>query len=79
MEYRAVLTANGLLSAVGYLNATTVSNDAAHEQIFDAVALGGGAGLRVLLDKHSRTNLAIDVGIGRRGNHGLYIAIQETF
>ena len=79
MEYRTVLTANGFVSAVAILNATTVSNDAAHEQLFDAVALGGGLGLRILLDKHSRTNLAIDAAIGRRGARGLYIGIQETF
>ena len=60
-------------------NATTVSNRSAGEQIFDRFAPGGGAGLRLLLNKRSKTNLAFDVGFGERGNRGIYLAIQEAF
>jgi len=34
---------------------------------------------RVLLDKHSRTNLCDDYGVGRDGSRGFYLAIQEAF
>ena len=79
VEYRGTLMQNGLLGWVAFLNATTVSNSQAGESLFDHVAPGGGAGLRVLLNKQSRTNLAFDVGFGEKGHRGVYLAIQEAF
>jgi outer membrane protein assembly factor BamA len=78
-EYRTTLTANGLLGAVAFLNATTVTNTQTGEQLFDSGAIGGGGGLRLLLNKHSRTNLCFDVGFGKDGSHGIYLAVQEAF
>jgi outer membrane protein assembly factor BamA len=78
-EYRTTLTANGLLGAVAFLNATTVTNAQTGEQLFDSGAIGGGGGLRVLLNKRSRTNLCFDVGFGKQGSHGIYLAVQEAF
>ncbi len=78
-EYRGTLTQNGLLGWVAFLNATTVSNRLGGEQLFDHIAPGGGAGLRVLLNKRSKTNLAFDFGIGEKGSRGVYLAIQEAF
>jgi hypothetical protein len=45
------------------------------------MANGGGLeiGLRVLLDKHSRTNLCVDYGVGLDGSRGFYLALQEAF
>jgi hypothetical protein len=79
VEYRGTLSSNGLIGMVLFLNATTVSNPAAHEQLGDAFATGAGFGLRVLLNKRSRTNLCADYGWGQQGSRGFYLAIQETF
>jgi len=42
-------------------------------------ATGGGAGLHVLINKCSTTNLCFDVGFGKQGSTGVYLAIQEAF
>jgi outer membrane protein assembly factor BamA len=79
VEYRGPITKNGLVGWVAFANATTVSNQQAGERIFDHFAPGGGAGLRLLLNKRSKTNLAFDVGFGERRSRGIYLAIQEAF
>ena len=79
LEYRASLTRNNLIGMVVFLNATTVSDRTSGQRLFDRVAPGGGAGLRVLFSKESRTNLCIDVGFGERGARGLYFGLQEAF
>lgn len=79
LEYRTTLTANGLLGMVAFLNATTVSSRDRGESLFDSVAIGAGTGVRLLLNKRSRTNLCADLGFGKDGSHGFYIAVQEAF
>ena len=79
VEYRTNLMANGLLGMVAFLNATTVSSQDHDEQLFDSLAIGGGAGLRLLLNKRSRTNLCADLGFGKNGSVGFYLAVQEAF
>lgn len=78
-EYRATLTRNGLLGMVVFVNTTTISNLQNDERLFESAALGAGAGLRVLVNKHSRTNLCFDVGVGKQGSYGVYLAVQEAF
>jgi len=79
IEYRTTLTANGLLGMVAFLNTTTLSNSESGERLFDDFAPGAGAGLRVLLNKRSKTNLCFDIGFGRAGSRGVYLAVQEAF
>ncbi len=79
IEYRSTLTANGLIGIVAFLNSTTVSNAELDQPLFSSVAPGAGAGLRVLLNKRSRTNLCADYGFGKAGSRGFYLAIQEAF
>jgi hypothetical protein len=79
VEYRGTLTRNGLLGMVAFLNTTTVTNLDSGEHLFDSFATGGGAGLRLLINKRSKTNLCFDVGFGKQGSHGVYLAIQEAF
>ena len=79
MEYRGTLTPNGLLGFVAFLNTTTVDNRDAGKKLFDDFAPAAGFGLRVLLNKHSRTNLISDYGWGKEGSRGLYLGIQEAF
>jgi hypothetical protein len=71
--------ANGLLGMVAFLNATTVSSTDRGENLFESVAIGGGAGLRLLLNRRSRTNLCADLGFGKDGSRGFYLAVQEAF
>jgi hypothetical protein len=79
VEYRATLTRNGLIGMVGFLNATTVGSAFVHEPLFDHASIGGGVGLRVRLQKRSRTNLCLDYGIGQLGSRAIYFAIGEAF
>ena len=79
IEYRGTLTRNGLVGVVVFLNTTTATNLAAGEQLFDSFATGAGAGLRLLINKRSRTNLCFDFAFGKQGSKGVYLAIQEAF
>ena len=79
LEYRAPLMRNDLLGMTAFVNTTTISNRQGGEQLFDNFAPGGGAGLRLLLNKRSRTNLVFDVGFGENGNKGVYLTVQEAF
>jgi hypothetical protein len=78
-EYRGTLTANGLLGLVLFANATTVSNQSTGEKLFDSLAPAGGAGLRAMFNKRSRTNLCVDFAVGKDGAKGVYLAIQDAF
>jgi hypothetical protein len=79
VEYRGSLMRNGLLGLVAFLNTTTLTNEATGEQLFDSFATGGGAGLRLSINKRSKTNLCLDFGFGKQGSRGVYLAIQEAF
>jgi outer membrane protein assembly factor BamA len=78
-EYRSTVTSNGLIGFVLFANATTVSDVMRGAGLFDSIAPAGGAGLRVLLNKRSKTNLCTDYGWGRSGSRGFYLSIQEAF
>jgi hypothetical protein len=79
IEYRGTLTRNGLLGGVVFMNMTTVDNADVGTKLFEDFAPAAGFGLRVLLNKHSRTNLTADYGWGKDGSRGLYLGIQEAF
>ncbi len=76
-EYRYRITANGLLGGVVFVNAESFS--AAQGTRLQAIQPGFGPGLRVKLNKISKTNIAIDYGIGREGSKGFFINIGELF
>jgi outer membrane protein assembly factor BamA len=79
VEFRSTLTSNELLGYVLFLNGTTVSSQDQGQRLFSNWAPGAGGGLRVLLNKRSRTNLCADYGFGKAGSRGFYLAIQEAF
>lgn len=79
VEYRGPLTDNGLLGMVAFANITSVASRMMQQELFDRWAPGVGVGLRLKVNKHSRTNLAFDIGFGERGNRGIYLAVQEAF
>ena len=77
-EYRFPISAcGGILGGVVFANLTTASNTDKHEKLFDSVAPGYGFGLRVMVDKKSRTNVQIDFGFGKKSG-GVYFGAAET-
>ena len=77
MEYRVQLTRNGLFGAVIFANFESFSNIDTWK--FESIAPAGGVGLRIKLNKYSRTNIAIDYGWGRQGSHGFFINLGEAW
>ncbi len=76
-EYRIQLTRNGLFGMVVFANFESFSN--IDTWTFPSIAPAGGLGLRVKLNKYSRTNIAIDYGWGRQGSHGFFVNLGEAF
>ncbi len=76
-EYRFGITRNRLLGGVVFANAQTVSEVTTNR--FQQVAPAAGVGLRLKMNKVSRTNLAIDYAIGTGGSHGLFFNFGEVF
>ena len=83
-EYRFGITRNRLLGGVVFSNAQSVTElsvmrghvvDGTFEKVVPAV----GAGLRLNLNKSSRTNLAVDYAFGLDGSHGLALNLGEVF
>jgi outer membrane protein assembly factor BamA len=78
-EYRFPISkCSGVLGGVLFVNATTATNPVLDLKLFESIKPGYGFGLRVMADKKSRTNLAIDFGFGDKST-GFYLAASETF
>ena len=77
-EYRFPLGPRGVVGGVVFLNGTTTDNPKLNLQLFESIKAGYGAGLRIMVDKRSRTNLAVDVGFGQK-SFGFYLAASEAF
>jgi len=77
LEYRFPITANKLISGVTFFNMQTANNQF-HTKLFSYWEPGGGAGLRILFNKHTRTNLCLDYGFGK-GSNGVFVGINEAF
>jgi outer membrane protein assembly factor BamA len=78
-EYRFPISMRtGILGGVVFLNGTTTSDRANGIQLMDYIRSGYGGGLRIMLDKASRTRLEIDAGLSHK-SFGFYLAALETF
>ena len=78
-EYRFPITScGGILGGVFFVNAITTDNPVLGIDLFDVIRPGVGTGLRVMIDKASRMNLAVDVGWGHK-SFGFYLNVTETF
>ncbi len=78
-EYRFPISpCGGLWGGVLFINATSANNQIQELDLFQSVKLGYGFGFRLMVDKDSRTNLAIDFGFGEK-SFGFYLAASETF
>jgi Omp85 superfamily domain len=78
-EYRFPISqCGGLFSGVLFVNGTTANNTIQDLKLFDSIKAGYGVGLRIMLDKYSRSNLTLDYGFGEKSS-GFYLAVSETF
>lgn len=78
VEYRFPITRNKFLSGVTFFNIET-TNDNLGTKIFQKWQPAGGAGLRVLFNKATRTNLCLDYAFGKYGAKGLFLGLNEAF
>ncbi|WP_221389658.1 hypothetical protein [Dyadobacter sp. NIV53] len=76
-EYRFALTQNGLLGGVVFANAQSFSNWPSDK--FNRIIPATGLGLRIKVNKTSRTNIAVDYGFGVNGSRGLFVNLGEVF
>ena len=77
-ELRFPILTNKFISGVVFGNLQT-ANDAQGTKLFQQFQPGGGAGLRLLFNKTTRTNLALDYAYGRFGNKGFFLNLNEAF
>jgi len=83
LEYRfrlPILAKNpNLFGGVIFANTTSASARDAEINLFDNWASAVGVGLRIQIQKETRTNLGIDYGWGLNGAGGLFINLTEYF
>jgi len=77
-EYRFPITRNKLISGVCFINMQSASDDF-DKKIYESWEPGGGAGLRILFQKESRTTICIDFGQGKYGSSGIFFGLNEVF
>lgn len=77
-EYRFPITRNKLFSGVAFVNVET-ANDRMGTWLFEVWQPAAGAGLRILFNKATRTNLCLDYAFGRYGSKGFFLNLNETF
>ncbi|AOW09842.1 BamA/TamA family outer membrane protein [Flavobacterium gilvum] len=77
-ELRFPITCNQLLSGTVFTNFITTSNNDDHVHLFQYVQPAVGVGLRLLIDKATRTNLVFDYAVGNHSK-GFYLNAGETF
>jgi hypothetical protein len=78
IEHRYPITRNNFLSGVTFFNIQT-ANDMQGTKLFERWQPGGGAGLRVLFNKDTRTNLCLDYAFGKYGSRGFFLGLTEVF
>ncbi|WP_343697740.1 BamA/TamA family outer membrane protein [Flavobacterium sp.] len=77
-EFRFPITCNQMLSGVAFTNFVTASNKDNDVSLFHAIQPSAGLGLRILIDKKTRTNLVVDNAWGNNSK-GFYLNAGETF
>lgn len=77
-EWRFPITKNKLLSGVAFINMQSASDDLS-KKIFQYWATAGGAGLRILFNKESRSTICIDYARGSHKSSGFFFGLNEVF
>jgi hypothetical protein len=79
-EYRFPISRyTGILGGVVFVNATTASSDDDTRKLFEYIDPAVGAGLRVMFNRKTLSNLGVDIGFGAGGETGVYFNLNETF
>ena len=78
-EYRFGITNNGLVGGVVFVNAQSFTDNSNSSNKLGTVYLGWGMGLRLKVNKYSRTNIAVDYGFGEGGSRGFFVNLGELF
>jgi len=76
-EFRFNITRNQLIGGVAFINAQSYSEYPSKR--FEKILPAFGSGIRIKFNKFSRTNLAIDYGIGLNGSGGIFVNLGEVF
>ncbi len=76
-EYRFQISKNGLFGGVVFANVQSFSGDLS--STYATLLPGYGAGVRFKINKHSKTNICLDYGIGKNGSGGFYVNLGEVF
>jgi hypothetical protein len=76
-EYRFAISPNGLLGGVVFVNAQSFTEPSNNR--FTTINPGWGGGIRIRLNKFSRTNIALDYGFGLHGSKGIFANLGEVF
>ncbi len=76
-EYRFPILCNELISGTVFTNVVTVS-DQGRLPLFHTLEPAIGVGIRVLLDKGTRTNIILNYAQGHK-SHGYYLNTDESF
>jgi len=77
-EFRFPILANKFVSGVTFVSMQS-GNDEQGTKLFQVFQPGYGAGLRILFNKVTRTNLALDYAFGQFGNKGFFLNLNEAF
>ena len=79
VEWRFPITpCSKILGGVVFVNAVTADNPNLNVGLFEYIQPAVGFGVRVMVNKHFRTNINLDFAIGRKTS-GFYFSGQETF
>jgi outer membrane protein assembly factor BamA len=79
VEYRFPITrCSQVLGGVLFFNASTASDDDKDVPLFGYIRPAGGAGLRIMVSKVSRTNISVDFTVAEK-SLGIYFSAQEVF
>jgi hypothetical protein len=76
-EYRFTISRNGLFGGVVFANAETFSDVLTGK--YEVISPGAGLGIRIMLNKFSRTNIALDYAWGTQGSRGFFVNLGEVF
>jgi hypothetical protein len=77
-EFRFPISCNQLLSGTVFTNLITASSNDTNVKLFQYIQPAAGIGLRILIDKATRTNLIVDYAWGRHSK-GFYLNAGESF
>ncbi len=79
-EYRFPISRyTGILGGVLFVNVTTASSDDNSRKLFENFDTATGAGLRIMFNRKTLSNLCIDAGFGADGTVGVFFNLNEVF